>query len=314
MLLTIDTFRRHAHLGTRVRFMGRRDPTVSEVQNPPVRRRELGALLRALRTDAELTVEQVAERLMCSAAKVSRMETGQRGVSARDIRDLCQVYAVTDQEQYEHLMSLARQGRGQAWWQPFNLPYADYVGLEAEATSISDYESGVFPGLFQVPDYVRAVHEGTLPRLSPDLIDQRVQERLNRQKILTQPDRPLVTAIVDEAVLHRAIGGPAVMAAQLQRVIDLGASLPNVAIRVLPFSSGAHPGLDSTFVILELAPPVPPVVYVEGLAGRMYLDHIQDVVRYRQIFERLCSISLSSDASMDLLKRTKVRFEAQLLI
>lgn len=289
--------------------MGRRDPRVAEVQNPPVRRRELGALLRALRTDADLTVEQVAERLMCSAAKVSRMETGQRGVSARDIRDLCQVYGITDTNRYEHLMSLARQGRGQAWWQPLNLPYATYIGLEAEATIISDYESGVFPGLLQVPDYARALHEAMVPRLSPAMIDQRIETRRKRQEILARDQPPRLHAIVDEAVLHRAVGGAAVMASQLDRVIELCSDLPGISIQVLPFSVGAHPGLDSTFIVLEVQPPVPTVVYVEGLVGSIYIERPQEVDRYRQIFERLTSISLDPDDSIDLIKKTKAQFQ-----
>jgi transcriptional regulator with XRE-family HTH domain len=262
-----------------------------------------------MRTDAELTVEEVAERLMCSAAKVSRMETGQRGVSARDIRDLCQVYGIADSDRYEHLMTLAQQGREQAWWQRFNLPYSTYIGLEAEATSISDYESGVFPGLLQIPDYARAVHEGTLPRLSPNIIDQRIETRRKRQEILTRDEPPILHAIVDEAVLHRAVGGPAVMAAQLDHVVELCVRLPSVSIQVLPFSVGAHPGLDSTFIILDVRPPVASVVYVEGLIGSTYLERPQDVHRYRQIFERLTSISLGPDDSMDLINKTKAQFQ-----
>jgi transcriptional regulator with XRE-family HTH domain len=290
--------------------MGRRGPTVSDVQNPPVRRRELGALLRALRTDAELTVEDVAERLLCSSTKISRMETGQRGASLRDVRDLCQIYGVTDPARQEHLMSLARQGRGQAWWQPFNLPYATFIGLETEALSISDYEPGVVPGLLQTDEYARAVHEATMPRLSPSLIDQRMEVRHNRQEILTRAVPPQFHAIVDEAVLHRVVGGPAVMAAQLEWIIKIGADLPNVTIQVLPFSAGAHPALDSTFIVLEMAAPVPSVVYVEGLVGQIYLERPQDVQRYEQVFERLRSISLDPQKTIDLVKKTKIRFHA----
>jgi len=291
--------------------MGRRELTVAEVENPPVRRRELGALLRALRIDAGMTVEEVAEQLLCSSTKISRMETGQRSASQRDVRDLCRIYGVTDQVHYDHLMSLARQGRGQAWWQPYNLPYATYVGLEAEAATIRDYESGVFPGLFQVPDYVRAVHEGAVHPLSSQVIDQRIEERIERQKILTSASPPSVHAILDEAVLHRQIGGPAVMARQLDRTIELAAKLPNVTVQVLPFRLGAHPGLDSTFIVLGMVPPVPSVVYVEGLVGSIYLERDQDVSRYQQIFERLSDISLDQDASIDLLGKTRAQFQAE---
>jgi transcriptional regulator with XRE-family HTH domain len=289
--------------------MGRRESTVSEVQNPPVRRRELGALLRALRTDAGLTVEEVAERLLCSPTKVSRMETGQRGASQRDVRDLCQIYGVDDPVEYEHMMNLAKQGRAQAWWQPFNLPYATFVGLETDALAISDFEPGVFPGLLQIPDYARAIHQGGMPLLSPTLIDQRIETRRMRQEILTRSNPPQLHAIIDEAVLHRAIGGPGVMAAQVDRVIELCESLPHLRIQLLPYSIGAHPALDSTFIILELPPPVPSVVYVEGLIGSIYLERLQDVERYQQVFERLSRIALDPGDSIDFLKRTKVQFQ-----
>jgi transcriptional regulator with XRE-family HTH domain len=275
---------------------------VPTVRSPIVRRRELGALLRALRANAELTVEQVAEHLLCSLTKVSRMETGQRGVSLRDVRDLCDLYGVTDPAQREHLMRLAREGRGQAWWQPFNLPYATYVGLEAEAVSISDYEPTVFPGLVRTPAYARAVHERTMPKPNPGVIDQWIEVRVTRQQVLTQEDPLHLRAIIDEAVLHRIMGGPAVMHEQLDHCIE-ASDLSNVTIQVLPFSAGAHPAIDSTFIVLELAEPVPSVVYVEGLVGQIYLERPEDVQRYERIYERLEALSLSPSESVDFMAK-----------
>lgn len=277
---------------------------MTEVPSPTVRRRELGALLRALRTDARLTVEQVSERLMCSPSKVSRMETGQRGVSARDVKDLCDIYGIDDPVRREHLMELARGGRDQAWWQPFELPYATYVGLESAAVVISDFEPGVFPGLLQTPAYARAVHEGAFPRLSPEIIDQRIEVRLTRQQILVRDDPPpsRLAAIVDEAVLHRGIGGPDVMAQQIRHVIE-SAQRDNIEVQVMPYTVGAHPALDSTFILLEIAPPVPDVVYVEGLAGQIYLERPQEVERYKQVFECLRTLALNPKESVNLLKK-----------
>jgi Domain of unknown function (DUF5753) len=161
-----------------------------------------------------------------------------------------------------------------------------------------------------VAAYARAVHEGGMPRLSSALIDQRIETRRKRQEILTRGEPPQLYAIIDEAALHRVIGGAAVMAAQLEWVIKLCADLANVAVQVLPYSAGAHPALDSTFIILELPPPVPSVVYVEGLVGQIYMERPQDVDRYQQIFERLRSISLNPDDSLDLLRRTRTQFQA----
>jgi transcriptional regulator with XRE-family HTH domain len=274
------------------------------VRSPTVRRRELGARLRSLRIEAGLTVEQVAESLMCSPSKVSRLETGHRGASLRDIRDLCDIYEVTDPARRDDLAILAREGKEQAWWQSYDLPYATYVGLEAEATSISHFDSGVFPGLLQTPEYARAVHEGAMPRLSPEVIDQRIEVRKTRQAILTSDDAPRFSAVVDEAVIHRILGGPAVMAAQLGHVIE-ASTLPNITLQVIPYTVGAHPALDSNFILLELAPPVPSVVYVEGLVGQMYLERPEDVERYTQVFEHLTKIALGPQRSVELLAQLR---------
>lgn len=281
---------------------------VKGVRSPTVRRRELGAILRALRTNAGLTVEQVAELLLCSPSKVSRMETGQRGASARDVRDLCDIYGIEDPVRREHLMTLAREGRDQAWWQPYDLPYATYIGLESAAISIADFEPGVFPGLLQIPAYARAVHEATYTPLSPAAIDQQLEVRRTRQQILVREDPPRLAAILDEAVLHRVVGGPAVMRAQLEHVVA-ASEQSNITVQVLPYNVGAHPALDSTFIVLELPPPVAGVVYVEGLVGQIYLERPQELQKYQQIFERLAAMSLSPAESVGLMARASLKYK-----
>jgi len=280
-----------------------------DARSPTVRRRELGALLRAMRTEAGMTVEQVAEALLVSPSKVSRLETGHRGASPRDIRDLSALYGVTDPALREHLDALAKEGKEQAWWQPYDLPYATYVGLEAEATTISDFESGVIPGLLQTPEYARAVHEANMPTLSPAVIEQRIEARRTRQAILTRDDEPpTLRAIADEAVLHRVVGGPAVMAAQLDHVIQ-ACHRPNVTVQVIPYAVGAHPALDSTFILLGFASPVPGVVYVDGLVGQVYLERPQDVERYTKIFARLLTFALDERASIDLMAKLSAAYK-----
>src|SRR5215472_9058401 len=265
-------------------------------------------MLRALRTEAGMTVEQVAESLLCSPSKVSRLETGHRGASARDIRDLSDLYQV-DPAQREHLTELARESKAQAWWQPYGLPYATYVGLEAEAACISDYGSGVFPGLLQTPDYARVIHESAIPKTDPALIEQQIEVRLVRQAVLRreEPPPPRLEAIMDEAILRRPVGGPKVMGAQIGRVIE-ACELPNVNIRVLPFAAGAHPALDSTFILLEFEALVPAVVYVEGLVGHLLLERAPDVQRYRQVFERLRTTSLDEQKSLDLMSSMRASY------
>jgi transcriptional regulator with XRE-family HTH domain len=273
---------------------------VPEVRSPTLRRRELGLLLRALRNEQGLTVEQVAERLLCSTSKVSRMETGQRGATLRDVRDLCEIYGVTDETRIAHLMDLAREGKQQGWWQSYDLDYATYVGLEEAAISLSYYQSSIVPGILQTPDYARAVHEAGVQDYAPGRIDAHVDVRMRRQRLLTR-DPPLrVSVILDEAVLRRAVGGPAVMAAQLGHLVEL-AKLPSITIQVIPFSVGAHPAMDSMFDILEFGESAPSVVYVEGLMGSIFVERTQDIARYLKAFELLRVAALAPKESIELI-------------
>jgi transcriptional regulator with XRE-family HTH domain len=279
----------------------RKDATsVPEVRSPTVRRRELGALLRALRLEKGLTVEQAAERLMFSMSKLSRMETGHGVATPRDIRDLCDLYSVADEAERERMMQLAREGKQQAWWQSYELVYATYAGLEAEAVAISAFQSSVVHGLLHTAEYARAGHEGAMPRLSPDQIEMQIEAKLTRQRILTQGNPPRLTVVLDEAALHRMVGGRQVMAAQLARILEMSA-LPNIVVQVLPFERGAHPAVESNFTILELPSPTPGVVFVEGLIGSVYLERAEDLKKYHEIFNQLQSIALSPKDSAELI-------------
>jgi transcriptional regulator with XRE-family HTH domain len=160
--------------------------SVPEVRSPTVRRRELGALLRALRLEKGLTVEQAAERLMFSMSKLSRMETGHGVATPRDVRDLCGLYGVTDQAERDRMMKLAVEGKQQGWWQSYDLDFGTYVGLEADAIAIQRYQSTVIPGLLQTPDYARAMHEADIPRLTQKRIDELVEVRMMRQRLLSR--------------------------------------------------------------------------------------------------------------------------------
>jgi transcriptional regulator with XRE-family HTH domain len=274
---------------------------VPEVRSPTVRRRELGALLRKLRTESGLTVEQAAERLLFSMSKLSRIETGHGAATSRDIRDLCDLYDVTDGSERDHLMALAREGKQAGWWQSYDLDYfATYVGLEAEAVGIDYYQTAIVPGLLQTPDYARAMHEAGVPAFSPERIDELVEVRLVRQRRLVQEPPVRLDVVLDEAVLHRVVGGPAVMSAQLDRLI-VSSHQPNVTVQVIPYGVGAHPAMDSTFNILELASPVTSVVYVEGLVGWIYVERPPDIQRYQQVFEHLREIALSPKETIQLM-------------
>lgn len=282
-----------------------------EVRSPTVRRRELGALLRKLRLEKGLTVEQAADQLLFSMSKLSRMETGHGAATARDVRDLCGLYGVTDEAERDHLMQLAAEGKQQAWWQSYDLGYATYVGLEAEATSISAFQSSVVHGLLQTADYARAGHEGAMPLLSPGQIGMQIEAKLTRQRILTRGDPPYLKAILDEAALHRVTGGRQVMAAQLAKILDM-TTQPNVTVQVLPYEVGAHPAVESNFTILRLPDPTPGVVFVEGLIGSTYLERDDDLRRYQLIFRKLESIALSPQGSIALIRKFLRDYEGSL--
>lgn len=269
----------------------------------------MGFLLRRLRTERQLSIEDVTARALFSATKLSRLETGRVGASPRDIRDLCIVYEITDPAEREQLMSLAKEGKQRAWWQQYDLPYATYVGLEAEAASISSHNTDVVPGLLQVEGYARAIFEAAEPPHVPATIDNLIKARLRRQDALTRDDSPLFHFIVDEAAVRRPVGGPAVMRAQLARIIDV-AGLPNVTFQLIPFDVGAHPALDANFVILELRKPmVNDVVYVEGVTGSTYLESQTDLERYKRMFSRLQSIALDPEGSVAMATRIAATYE-----
>jgi transcriptional regulator with XRE-family HTH domain len=278
---------------------------VPEVRSPALRRRELGALLRALRNEKGLTVEQVAERLLCSPSKVSRMETGQ-GATARDIRDLCDLYGVADAAERDRLTTLAREGKRPARWQRYDLAYARYAELEEDALAIRAFQSSAVHGLLHTADYARANHESSMPRLNPEQVDRQIEAKLARQSILTRADPPSFAVVLDEAALHRMVGGRRVMAAQLAKILDISA-LPNVTAQILPFALGAHPALESNFTILQLPDPTPGVVFAEGMIGSTYLDRPEDLKRYYDVFHELQSIALNSKDTGDLIAKF-VRF------
>jgi transcriptional regulator with XRE-family HTH domain len=281
--------------------------------SPIVRRRELGAFLRRLRDENGMSVKQVTERLMCSPSKVSRIETGQRSATPRDVRDLCDLYGVTDQAERDHLMNLAREAREHGWWQIYDLPeaYSTYIGLEAEALSIRDYDSAVVPGLLQIADYASALFEEPLPQQPPTAeltsgaIDQRLEVRLRRQDLLgAEGNLRSFWAILDEAVLHRVVGSKSVMRRQLDRIIEVSKT-PKVTLQIVPYSAGAHPGLNSTFNILEFSGDVPDVVYVEGVIDRPYVERPDDLERYRQVFDRMCQIAMTPEQSVELISKVR---------
>ncbi|QTD99141.1 helix-turn-helix domain-containing protein [Streptomyces cyanogenus] len=267
--------------------------------NPTVRRRRLGQELRRLRELKGMTAEEVAERLLVSQSKISRLENGRRSISQRDVRDLCGVYEVEDQRIVDSLMEMARDSRQQGWWHTFgDIPYSVYIGLETDAESLRVYEPQLVTGLLQTRAYAEALVQGALPETSTAEIEKRVQVRMRRQERITAENNPLrLWVVLDEAALRRLVGSKLVMREQLEHLIEMS-QLPHVTVQVLPFEVGAHPGLNGQYAILEFADAADSsVVYLEGVTSDLYLEKAQDVQKYAVMYEHLRAQSLNVEAS-----------------
>jgi transcriptional regulator with XRE-family HTH domain len=265
--------------------------------DPTVRQRRLARVLRQLRDDAGLTIEQVAEKLEMSPSTVSRMETAHVGVRPRDLRYLLDMYGVTGGRRDE-LLQIARERRQQPWWQEFrDLPSMALIGLEADASSILQYAVLLVPGLLQTEAYARAVLTAIRLEDERDEIERRVTLRMERQALLTGKDAPRYRVVLDEALLHRQIGGPTVMREQLQRLIDV-AELSNVTLQVLPLTSGAHAALDGEFTVLRYREPADPdVVFVENTGSDLYIENADVTRRYNLTFDHLVAVALHPSES-----------------
>lgn len=277
--------------------------------SPTLRQRELGMRLRELRNQLGLTVEDVAEKLLCSATKISRLETGARRPSLRDVRDLCTLYDV-DEATSAHFMTLAREAREQGWWTKYDdLRLDPYIGLEQVARSITTYTMYYIPALLQTEEYARAIIKGIAPKISAEILQQRVEARLRRQLLLQDDNRPRYRVLLDEGVLHRPVGGPAVMAAQLGRVLQ-AEQQGQVTIQVIPFDIGAHASADVHFVLLEFAEDsnLSPVIFIEGLQVHQYLERKDDILRYREAIELLRDSALSPRDSIQLVERFQAAY------
>lgn len=270
--------------------------------SPTVRQRELGKRLRELRGQHELTVEDVAEKLLCSATKVSRLETGARRPSLRDVRDLCLLYGV-DEATTTELMSLARGAREQGWWTQYeDLNLDPYIGLEQEAAAITCYSMYYMPALLQTEDYARAIIKAIAPKIDPDIHQQRVEVRLRRQQQFAETGWPRYRVLLDEAVLRRRVGGSALMVAQFDKVLD-AARQGRATIQVIPFDAGEYTAVDSYFVLLEFDEDsnLSPVVFIEGLTGNQYIERKADIARYREAIESVRDSALSPRDSLSLM-------------
>jgi transcriptional regulator with XRE-family HTH domain len=273
---------------------------VADPRGPTIRRRRLAAELRRLRTIAELTLEQAANRLGdgWSYSKLSRVETARFGISAADLTSLLDLYQVAAHKR-EPLLRLARSARARGWWDAYaaDLPagYVSYIELESQATALRCFDAGLINGLLQTPDYARAVTAAALMALSPPaLTERRVDVRMIRQRLVTREAAPLrLSAVICEAALRRQAGSAALMRAQYQHLREM-AERRNVVLQILPETAGAHPALTGGFSIMEFGGEHgEAVVYVETLTGNLFVDNDSEVYRYSLAFDHLSAAALT---------------------
>jgi transcriptional regulator with XRE-family HTH domain len=276
--------------------------------SPTMRQRELGKRLRELRVQHELTVEDVGERLLCSATKISRLETGARRPSLRDVRDLCALYNV-DESTSAELLGLAKGALESHWAQYEDLKLDPYLELEQDAIIITTFTTYFFPALMQTEEYTRAVIKAITPMMNPDILQQHVEARMRRQQVLERDNRPRYLVLLDEAVLHRRAGESAIMATQIDKILKAQRQ-GKAAIQIVPFSAGILAAQESNFVLLEFEGSAP-MVFLEGLTGNHYLERKADVARYREAIEYMRYSALDLRGSVQILSEMRELYASE---
>ncbi|MFI6455043.1 helix-turn-helix domain-containing protein [Streptosporangium amethystogenes] len=277
-------------------------------RGPTVRRRRLAGELRRLRDLKALTLEEAAQCVGWSVAKVSRIETARVGITSPDLTRLLDLYEL-DESKRPALHALARTARMKGWWDAYasSLPsdYATYIQLEAEAAFIRNFNNALVHGLLQTEDYAREVIRSALMALSPPAeVERRVEVRLTRQKLLLREESPIrFWTVIDEAALARQIGSAAIMRGQYAKLLEL-ADQDNITIQVLPLAAGVHPATAGAFSIMEFREIYDPtVVYVENMTSSLYVENDTEMYWYTLAFDHLRAAALGPDRSKKLIEQ-----------
>jgi transcriptional regulator with XRE-family HTH domain len=273
---------------------------------PPARRRIFGAALRRARTQSGYSLDRAAAVLACHRSKISRMETGQRGIRPAELRDLLDAYR-TDAPHRDTLLTLAEHLHDARWWRIYRYDadaYQDLLWLAAPGAALWVYEAQFIPGLLQTEDYTRGIAAAALATAGHEAREQFVQKRLARQQVfITGAEAAGLSAIVGEAALQQIVTSRAVMRGQLGHLTEVSDSQRNVTVQVLPLTSGTHAASSGPFTVISF--PGPPTVPVIGLAGQtvgVYLDDKEDVERYALIFQQLRAAALPPAESARMIK------------
>jgi transcriptional regulator with XRE-family HTH domain len=269
--------------------------------SPTVRGRRLIREIERLRHDSGLSMEAAAQQLGWSTSKLYRLENGRSRITTDDLEDMLDLYGVRS-PQREALIQLGRDARRRGWWTAYaDIFTGSYISMEAEAASIR-VNADMVPGILQLPGYAREVITRTRPAITAEDAERRVAARLARQEaLLGRENPPEIHVVLDEAVLHRMVGGATVTRAQLAALAE-AAGRPNVVLQVLPFSAGANAGMDGRFVLLAFPDPEdPPIAYVEGLMGDIYVEAGEEVDRFSLAWTQLVGQALDPSESATMI-------------
>ncbi|MDN5914401.1 MAG: helix-turn-helix domain-containing protein [Pseudonocardia sp.] len=277
---------------------------------PTARRILLGVHLKRLRERAGVSRADAAYHIRGSDSKMSRLEAGKVGFKERDVADLLTFYGLPDGPERDQVMKMATRSNRNGWWQRYNdvIPswFEDFVGLESAAARVQTYELLFVPGLLQTPEYGRAAVSGGHPETTDPDVEHRLSLRMDRQRMLQRRDGPMFWAVLDESVLHRPVGGPQVLNAQIDHLLELAAT-PSVVLQILPWGLSGY-AAEHTFTMLRFAEAeLPDLVYLEEHTGATYLDRRADVESYARVMDRLTIDALTPDQTKQHL--AKVRAE-----
>ncbi|MFG2305287.1 helix-turn-helix domain-containing protein [Actinacidiphila glaucinigra] len=278
----------------------------ASARSPVALRMVLGQLLRNLRRTAGIDAEAAGRSIRSSEAKISRMERAQVACKRDDVMDLLTLYGVLDDEIRKHVAEMVDVSRQPGWWQRFDGVLPDWcgklIGLQEAASVIRTYELQLVPGLLQTPAYTEALMRQAYPLASQEEIEDRVELRKLRQNVLVRQEAPRLWALLDEAVLHRPMGGEQIMKDQLRHLLAM-AQMANVVIQIAPFNrpGSIAAGFPITYLRFDDGLELPDVVYLEQVQNAEYLDKAEETQRYREVLDTLAQASMTPRESMKYL-------------
>jgi transcriptional regulator with XRE-family HTH domain len=286
------------------------DTGMGDSTSPLMLRRRLRTELRTARLDSDLTQEQVARAMEWSMSKINRIEKAKSGISANDLKVLLPFLGIKDKKRTEELIELARAARESPWWSRYKdvapEKLLELIDYESAASAVSQFEPMFVPGILQTEEFARAILQVFYDEKSAaNRLAAMVDLRTKRRGLLTRENAPHFSFVLDESIIHRVVGSPAIMSRQFQHLASV-AELPNVTIQVVPFTAGPHPGMKGPFAVVQFADtpeenPDENIVFLEGPHGDIISDDPKETENYLEAFNRITAASLSSSDSVERL-------------